>query len=72
MEVKFFADDFNDRRCWSWKDGEYVTSDTAEIEELTGLGVRHEEVEPPEVKKAVEKVKKEVKARLEKKGKKKV
>ena len=71
MKVKFFADNFNDRRAWSWVDGEYVTDNPVEIEELTGLGVRSEEVEPPEVTKAVEKVKKEVKAKLEKKSKKK-
>ena len=73
MKVKFFADNFNDRRCWSWENGEYVTEDQVEIEGLVGLGIRWEEVEPPEVKKAVAKIKKEVKAKLvEKKAKKKV
>lgn len=44
MKIKFFADDINDRRVWSWKDGEYITENTAEIENLVGLGFRFEEI----------------------------
>lgn len=45
MKHKFFADNFNDRRMWSWDNGEYVTDNQPEIEELKGLGVRFEIVE---------------------------
>ena len=44
MKVKFFADDFNARFTWTWVNGEYVTSDPAQIEHYIGLGLRHEEV----------------------------
>jgi hypothetical protein len=50
MRVKFFADDFNDRRVWSWVGGAFETEDTAEIEDLKGLGLRFEEQESPKVK----------------------
>jgi len=50
MKVKFFADDFNGRLTWNWKDGEHVTSDSSEIEHLVGLGIRHESyLEPVEL-----------------------
>ena len=34
----------NDRRVWSWVDGEYVTENTAEIENLKGIGFRFEDI----------------------------
>ncbi len=63
MKVKFFADDFNDRRAWGWTDGVLVTADPVQIEEFKGLGVRWEDVEPVEVKQAV----KEARVKAEKK-----
>ena len=44
MKVKFFKDNFNGRFTWGWVDGEYVTEDSAEIENYIALGIRHEEV----------------------------
>lgn len=68
MKVKFFADDHNARFVWHWIEGVYETEDTAEIENLKGLGLRFEEQESPKVKQvkaeeALEKVKKEVKSK---------
>lgn len=45
MKVKFYADNFNARFTWGWKNGEHVTDDPAEIENLKGLGLRHESAE---------------------------
>jgi hypothetical protein len=72
MNVKFFADNINDRRTWSWVDGEYTTSNMAEIDDLKSVGFRFEEQESVKVKriKAEEKVV-HLKAK-EKKSKKKV
>lgn len=60
MKVKFFADDFNDRRCWSWTDGEYVTDNSVEVEEFIYLGLRFEEIhdKPKKVKKQTKEDKK--------------
>jgi hypothetical protein len=52
MKVKFFADDHNARFVWHWIEGVYETEDTAEIENLKGLGLRFEEQESPKVKQA--------------------
>ena len=50
MKLKFFSDDHNARFVWSWVDGQYVTDDKAEIENLTGLGLRFETVEENKAK----------------------
>lgn len=42
--VKFYKDNFNARFTWDWVDGEFITDDTALIENYIGLGLRHEEV----------------------------
>ena len=44
MKVKFFADHHNARFTWGWVNGEHVTEDAAEIENLQGIGLRFEEV----------------------------
>jgi hypothetical protein len=44
MLVKFYADHHNARFVWGWEDGEYTTDDSVEIENLVGIGLRHEEV----------------------------
>ena len=52
MKVKFFRDNFNARFVWDWKDGEFVTDDPQVIEHYRGLGIRNEDVKPPQRKKA--------------------
>jgi hypothetical protein len=51
MKVKFYADNFNDRRVWDWVNGEYTTESEKEILELTRVyHLRHEVIEPASFK----------------------
>ena len=62
MKIRFFADDFNARFVWGWKNGEYVTDDAQEIEYFTGLGIRsEEELTEAEIKKYTKKAIKDIK-----------